>query len=152
MPVAGVQEKVGVVLILVAAFVGDDRVAAATVEEQELQAPPEQAWPEVQAWLQEPQLLVSVWVLTQELLQLVRPDAQEVVQVLLEQTWPEVQVCPQDPQLAASLVKLTQVVPQRVWGEVQVVVLQLAPAAVQPSVLLPDPETETQVLLVPHPK
>jgi hypothetical protein len=61
------------------------------------------------AFAQPLQLLMSVLVLTQTPLQLVRPAPQLVVQLPVEQTWPAEQALPQAPQLARLFVVSTQI-------------------------------------------
>jgi hypothetical protein len=82
------------------------------------QPPLAQLWPAPQCCPQPPQLLASVWVLTQTPLQNCSPEGQAQLPPL--QLWPEGQACPQLPQLAGSVWVLIQVPLQRVsWASVQ---------------------------------
>jgi hypothetical protein len=76
-----------------------------SVPDEHTQLPPEHDWPDEHAWPQEPQLYVSLEVLTQLPPQSV-PDEQ--TQLLFEQYWPEAHALPQPPQFFISLDVLTQ--------------------------------------------
>jgi hypothetical protein len=80
----------------------------------QVQVPFTQLSPVAQAFPQEPQLLVSVWVLVQVPPQFCSGDEQVALQLPLTQYCPFPHVLPHDPQLLASVCVLVQLPPQLV--------------------------------------